>query len=489
MMNNKANIFEELNKMKSLIHAKSGVIISEQDEDINADIRTIKQQMDMGFANTDEQKVVDVLKKYTTSKDIFQNFLNQYKSITGTVLTDELPRHFQPTNDKNEIADLNTSLQKIGSSFVVKLSDDRRKLVATFGGLEGGTQLQTTGAVTERQKGITSRYCSVKNGMYTINGKAHDWNTYSSSLKVTKDEIAEAKKTCPNVNVAPAAPAGPTSTQRFATTATTLGIQNPKMDVATLQTILNTLNQGGSGLTESKNIVKEELNKMKYMLGYQRGRVISEQPAPAPAPAPAAAPAPAPAPAAAPAPAPAPAAAPAAAPAPPPSTPKDLITLIQTVLQDKFKQPLGPTGADGRWGKFSQDGLENALKTIKSGSTSKQATPGTEVGAEATTPTSNDAQGAVPTQLRYASSSLTTPASTTSSATPAAATTTDIYTTLVNNKTLQTRDNGNKIVYKGADLPIAQRQELESKLQGMGYRVTRVNNDIKQGDKIVFKKN
>jgi hypothetical protein len=157
-----------------------------------------------------------------------------------------------------------------------------------------------------------------------------------------------------------------------------------------------------------------------------------------------------------------------------------LITLIQTVLQDKFKQPLGPTGADGKWGKFSQDALENALKNIESGSASKQDTPGAEVGAEATTPTSSDAQGAVPTQLRYASSSLTTPAATTGS---------DIYTTLVNNKTLQTRDNGNKIVYKGADLPIAQRQELESKLQGMGYRVSRENNDIKQGDKIVFKKN
>jgi hypothetical protein len=159
------------------------------------------------------------------------------------------------------------------------------------------------------------------------------------------------------------------------------------------------------------------------------------------------------------------------------------------VLQDKFKQPLGPTGADGRWGKFSQDALENALKTIKSGSTSKQATPGTEVGAEATTPTSNDAQGAVPTQLRYASSSLTTPASTTSSATPAAATTTDIYTTLVNNKTLQTIDNGNKIVYKGADLPIAQRQELESKLQGMGYKLSLDDRDKRYGDKMIFKKN
>ena len=60
---------------------------------------------------------------------------------------------------------------------------------------------------------------------------------------------------------------------------------------------------------------------------------------------------------------------------------------------------------------------------------------------------------------------------------------------LVNNKTLQTRDNGNKIVYKGADLPIAQRQELESKLQGKGYKLSLDDRDKRYGDKMIFKKN
>ena len=329
-------------------------------------------------------------------------------------------------------------------------------------------QTKQTETLTPRQKNINFNYCSVKNGKI-VNPKAslngQEFKYAVSAFKITPEEIAAAKTSCPSVVVQnPFPPKGPTPAERFVVSSKSLGIQNPKMDVATLQTILNTLNQGPQGVTESKNSVNEELNMMKYLLGYQRGKVISEQDAPAVATA-------------------------APATAAPASTPKDLITLIQTVLNDKFKQPLGPTGADGRWGKFSQDGLENALKTIKSGSASKQETPGTEVGAEATTPTSNAAQGAVPTQLRYASSSLTTPAATTSSETPAAATTTDIYTTLLNNKTLQTRDNGNKIVYKGADLTSDQRQELESKLQGMGYRVSRENNDIKQGDKIVFKKN
>jgi hypothetical protein len=106
------------------------------------------------------------------------------------------------------------------------------------------------------------------------------------------------------------------------------------MDVATLQTILNTLNQGGSGLTESKNLVNEELNKMKYMLGYQRGRVISEQDADQPA-----------------------------------ATPKDLIRQIQTVLKTKYNANLGKFGAKGdgideKWGNLTQTALDNALKSI-----------------------------------------------------------------------------------------------------------------------------
>jgi hypothetical protein len=460
-MSDKVNILEEINKMKNLIRTKAGTVISEQPTDINADIETIKKEVSKGaLVNSDEQLIVNTLKKYKT-KEEFQNFLSQYKATTGKDLSNVITGPLEVSNDKTEIEDLKSHLSTFGVTLDFKSDPKTGSPIATFGGLSATPP--AAGAVTERQKGITDRYCSVKDGFYIINNKKHDWNVYVSSLKVTEAEIAEAKKTCPNQDLKKIV-TGPTPVQRLVTTAKSLGIENPQMDVVTLQTILNTLNQGPQGVTESKNSVNEELKMMKYLLGYQRGKVISEQSVPA---------------------------APASAAAAPPaaSTPKDLITLIQTVLNDKFKQPLGPTGADGRWGKFSQDALENALKTIKSGSASKQATPGTEVGAEATTPTSNAAQGAVPTQLRYASSSLTTPASTTSSATPAAATTTDIYTTLVNNKTLVSKNNGNKIVYRGADLPIEQRQELESKLLGMGYRLSSDDRDKSYGDKMIFKKN
>ena len=148
-----------------------------------------------------------------------------------------------------------------------------------------------------------------------------------------------------------------------------------------------------------KSILSEELNAMKYLLGYKRGVVISEQAAPTTGTtaAPAAAPA---------TPAPAtqqkfnfnpnpnitpesginlkmqtpqdlakgvasatPAAAPAtAAPATNLSMP-DLIKQIQTILKTKFNATLGTSGPnkdgiDGVWGKNSQTAFENALKTL-----------------------------------------------------------------------------------------------------------------------------
>ena len=166
-----------------------------------------------------------------------------------------------------------------------------------------------------------------------------------------------------------------------------------------------------------KEILSEEINAMKYLLGYKRGIVISEQAAPttgttaAPAAAPVAAPAtqqkfnfnpnpnitpesginlkmqtpqdlakgvasatPA---AAAPAP---------AAPATNLSMP-DLIKQIQTILKTKFNATLGTSGPnkdgiDGVWGKNSQTAFENALKTISTQPAVSAPTSGTTAAAE-----------------------------------------------------------------------------------------------------------
>jgi hypothetical protein len=443
MMNNKVNIFEELNKMKNLIYAKSGVVISEQDA-TDTDVTTINRELKAVM--TDEQKIVDVLKKYATDKNTFQNFLSKYRSKNGVDLQDQMKFSFSGT-DQAEINDLNSVLSKIGLRLNV-----------------GNNVVKFEDLAQLRQKNINSNYCSVKDGKVALPNTAYngkEWKIYVSGNKVTEAEIAAAKETCPTVIVPPAAgaaaeaaadtntpapAAGPTPAQRFATTAASLGIQNPKMDVATLQTILNTLNQGGSGLTESKNLVNEELNKMKYMLGYQRGRVISEQDADQPA-----------------------------------ATPKDLIRQIQTVLKTKYNANLGKFGLKGdgideKWGNLTQTALENALKSIadvkqrRETETQQTTTQDTAIQQASETgrmeiPQTNN----LPTQQGIQQKQ-------------------DIYTTLVNNKTLLTR-NQNTVIYNGPDLSSAQRNELEQSMSQKGYRISKDNRDFRSGDKIIFKKN
>jgi hypothetical protein len=346
--------------MKNLIHAKAGVVISEQD----GPIETIRKNLASISVTQDNEKAIvnTIIQNYKT-KEAFEDFLYRYKQNTGDDFAKKIGTTVEPIQDPeqwnalvNHLAKMGINLNYdtfMGQSSIVnatpKLLPSTGTPVLQFDPSKGfiqngkpiGFQPPAEANITARQKNIIFNYCSVKNGKIentksAFNGKT--FNDYVSTYTITAAEIAEAKKACPGVNVAPAAPAGPTPTQRFATTAASLGIQNPKMDVATLQTILNTLNQGGSGLTESKNSVNEELNKMKYIFGYQRGRVISEQDA---AQTQQAQPA-----------------------ATQQTTPKDLIIQIQNVLKTKYNANLGNYGVDGKWGNLTQTALENALKSV-----------------------------------------------------------------------------------------------------------------------------
>jgi len=272
-MKNNSNIFEELNKMKNLIHAKAGTVISEQDAAVAGTVGASTGTATAGTAGT--------------------------ASTAGTA----------------------------------------------------GTAGTDTAAARTRQQNVNSIYCSVRNGIITNKSsqfKGTKWASWVSTFAVKPAEITAAEAVCPRTaTLTSLTPAQ--VTQKFADSAKTLGIQNPQMDVATLQTILNTLNQGGSGLTESKNPVNEELNMMKYLLGYQRGKVISEQDAAAAAQPTAEQPT---------------AAQPTAAQptaAQPTVTPQDLIGQIQTLLNTKFKEKLT---VDKKWGNMTQTALETALKSM-----------------------------------------------------------------------------------------------------------------------------
>jgi hypothetical protein len=252
-----------------------------------------------------------------------------------------------------------------------------------------------------------------------------------------------------------------------------------------------------------RNLVNEELNKMKYLLGYHRGMVISEQSGTV---------------------------LPTSDPLSglpiqsrtinlnqattdtktqeqPAATVKDVIKQIQRTLVDKYKVNLGDSGdlkdgVDGDWGNLSQGALEKviALKNTRKEQSqqavpdstknvipSTEVTPGGQYGGAPSAATITTA----PSAASAATPVATTPAASTTPAAAAPATAespSDLYTRLVKGNLLVGRLNGKRAVYKGPDLSQEDNQKLQSYLSQQGYRLSRENNDYSAGDKIVFKK-
>lgn len=246
---NKENIFEELNKMKNLMFAKAGTVISEQ-ADIGYDIATIQAELD-NF-NSDEKKIVDILKKYK-DKASFKNFVSQYKAKSGKDFGTDIYRAIQPYNDKTEWNDLKSHLSTIGVTLDQNVIGDPRKgsSSATFAGLDAPAAPPVAGTRTpEAMKTITSTFCGVRNGKIASGYFAgQPWASYKKQYSVTDAEETEAKKTCPNVSVGGGS--GQNVSSRFTKSAESLGIQGGKMDLQTLQTILKSL-EGGQVATTTQ---------------------------------------------------------------------------------------------------------------------------------------------------------------------------------------------------------------------------------------------
>ena len=122
-------------------------------------------------------------------------------------------------------------------------------------------------------------------------------------------------------------------------------------------------------------LVKEELEAMKYLLGYQRGKVISEQTQVT-----------------------------SAAPAAAPQTVEEVVKKIQEVLNTKYGAKLT---VDGKWGNLTQTAFEAALKTkasapktttapVASGTTAQTTAAPAPAAAPTSVPTTNTAPVAAP---------------------------------------------------------------------------------------------
>lgn len=225
------------------MHAKSGTVISEQN-DLGYDIATIQAELD-NF-NSDEQKIVDILKKYK-DKTSFKNFVDQYKAKSGKDFGADVFTAIQPYNDKTEWNDLKNHLATMGITLGNTTVDPRKgKSSATFTGLDAPAAAPAAG---DRQKNITNIFCSVKNGTITAQGSTFNntpWENWKNTYKPTDAELEVAKKTCPSGATSRQASgqSGPSVNTRFVQSAKSLGIENGKMDLQTLQSMLKSLEGG-----------------------------------------------------------------------------------------------------------------------------------------------------------------------------------------------------------------------------------------------------
>lgn len=241
-MKNKENIFEELNKMRSLIHAKAGTIISEQN-DIGYDVATIQAELD--DFNTDEQKIVDIVKKYN-DKASFKNFLDQYKAKSGKDFGLDIHRGITTNQDGKEVKAITDHLAKLGVGFKLAVKNGKSQYEIT--GLDAPAALKPEVAklASDRQKNINNIFCSVKNGIIVNPSSSFNntsWETWKATYKPTEAELTVAKSSCSSGQRSRqgSVQSGPSVNSRFANSAKSLGVEGGKMDLQTLQTILKNL--------------------------------------------------------------------------------------------------------------------------------------------------------------------------------------------------------------------------------------------------------
>jgi hypothetical protein len=246
---NKENIFEELNKMKNLMVAKAGTVISEQATNVGSDVGAIMQELNK--FNSDEQKIVDIVKKYK-SKSEFQNFLNQYKSISGKDFGIDVYRAIQPYNDRKEWDDLKAHLSSLGVALTHQVRDPRKGgSYAIFGGLTPQASAEDAAKVEEMwkdpkvscvvsQSGAKKETLSNGTTAYLIGNVRYYGNggkqladgtmtNYNCSTEFKTKQPGQPTQSRQNVG------------DRFSKSVESLGVQGGKMDLQTLQTILKSL--------------------------------------------------------------------------------------------------------------------------------------------------------------------------------------------------------------------------------------------------------
>ena len=130
----------EYNNSKTL--GENIQMISEQTNNIGSDVGTIMKELDR--FNSDEQKIVDIVKNYNT-KTKFQEFINQYKTISGKDFGHDIFRAVTPFSDKTEWDDLKKHLSTLGINLNHTTIDAGKTGIATFDGLTSKDNVKPIG--------------------------------------------------------------------------------------------------------------------------------------------------------------------------------------------------------------------------------------------------------------------------------------------------------------------------------------------------------
>ena len=244
-MKQKENIFEELDRMRNLIHTRPGVVISEQ-ANAGADVGAIMRELDK--TNSDESSIVNIVKKYK-DKASFKNFTDQYKTISGKDFGTDVYRAIQPYNDKTEWADLSNHLKSMGITLGTTTTNRGNSSAATLTGLDtpaaantdeawkttyscvttqpGAKEVKTNNAGTAYLVGQIYYYANGRKKL--ADGTMASYSCSTEFKSRTANSGSGSRQSSSSVNT------------RFADSAKSLGIQNAKMDMATLQTMLKSL--------------------------------------------------------------------------------------------------------------------------------------------------------------------------------------------------------------------------------------------------------
>jgi len=151
-------ILSEINRMRSLLTYQRGVVISEQkdnsynllvEQDMYADARTISDELKSTF-NADEQKIVNIMKKYDDSKK-FSDFLVAFKQVTGKDLGQAFGNTFSPYTDRKEWADMKSFLDKISVTMTMQ-NDNKGNSTVVFNVQQPKTDSKVTGDTINPQK-------------------------------------------------------------------------------------------------------------------------------------------------------------------------------------------------------------------------------------------------------------------------------------------------------------------------------------------------